>query len=96
MDGSVIIRTAVEASIGDQYTLKFQVEDSGIGIPEEKLEGLFESFTQAEQNTTRRFGGTGLGLAISKRLVELLGGTIGVTSTVGQGVPFGLRYPLNG
>ena len=94
MDGSVIIRTDVHASVGDQYTLKFQVEDSGIGIPAEKLEGLFQSFTQAEQNTTRRFGGTGLGLAISKRLVELLGGTIGVTSTVGEGSTFWFTVPI--
>lgn len=94
MDGTVVIRTAVQTSVGDQYTLKFQVEDSGIGIPAEKLDGLFQSFTQAEQDTTRRFGGTGLGLAISKRLVELLGGTIGVTSTVGEGSTFWFTVPI--
>ena len=66
----------------------FAVEDTGIGIPADRVEAIFESFTQASSNTTRKFGGTGLGLAITKRLVELQGGKIKVDSTLGKGSTF--------
>ena len=66
----------------------FQVSDNGIGIAPEKLPHLFQPFSQAESSTTRRFGGTGLGLSICARLVEMMGGTITVTSQLGQGATF--------
>ena len=68
--------------------LEFAIEDTGIGIPEDKLESIFESFTQASSATTRKYGGTGLGLTITKQLIELQGGTISVASKPGVGSTF--------
>lgn len=74
--------------------LLFEVTDTGIGIPQDKLAAIFESFTQAESYTTREYGGTGLGLSICKKLVELMGGHIGVESELGKGSTFYFTIPL--
>ncbi len=79
---------------GDRQLIYFCVADSGIGIPEEKLDLIFDAFTQADGSTTRKFGGTGLGLAISKQLVQMMGGTIWVDSEVGKGSRFQFIIPF--
>jgi signal transduction histidine kinase/CheY-like chemotaxis protein len=86
-EGYVLIRVGWQAE-GEHIRLAIEVEDTGIGIPPDKLAHIFEKFGQAEESTTRRFGGTGLGLTISSKLVELMQGTIGVTSTPGKGSVF--------
>ncbi len=79
-EGEVVLKVEIEQQKGTSLNLHFSVEDSGIGIPKNKLEKIFESFTQADGSTTRKFGGTGLGTSISKMLVELMGGKIWVES----------------
>jgi signal transduction histidine kinase len=86
--------TLVIATDTDPGWLKFAVEDTGIGISPEQMKQLFQPFTQADASTTRRYGGTGLGLAISRRLVLLLGGSLHVSSTPGEGSVFYFSLPL--
>lgn len=81
-----------EAALSE--TLVFKVKDTGIGIPKDKLESVFDSFSQADSSTTRKFGGTGLGLSITKKLVEIMGGTISVESELGKGTDFIFSIPL--
>ena len=89
--GQITVRINVSHRQADQVELTFDVEDTGIGMTDQQMAGLFEAFTQAEASTTRRFGGTGLGLAICRRLVELMGGTITVSSRPGEGSCFSAR-----
>jgi PAS domain S-box-containing protein len=81
------------ASAFPRYELSFSVIDTGIGIPPDRMDRLFQSFSQLDASTSRRYGGTGLGLAISKRLCELMGGTMWVESEVGKGTTFHFTIP---
>ncbi len=93
-EGEVVITARVVGDAHGEQRLRFQVSDTGIGIANGAEARLFDSFTQADASTTRRFGGTGLGLAISRRLTEAMGGEIGVVSEDGAGSTFWFEVPL--
>ncbi len=92
--GFIHIKVGLAKAEAGKVSLTFTVEDSGIGIPAEKLPLIFDSFTQASASTTRKFGGTGLGLTITKNLVELQGGKISVESNLGFGTTFTVNIPF--
>ncbi|MFC4874701.1 response regulator [Negadavirga shengliensis] len=91
--GEVFVKVTVENGEKDALELYFEVRDTGIGIPEDKISRLFKSFSQVDVSTTRKYGGTGLGLAICDRLVTLMGGSMGVSSVYGSGTTFYFFLP---
>jgi signal transduction histidine kinase/CheY-like chemotaxis protein len=86
--GEVVLRVAAEASTAQEVALRFSVKDTGVGIPPDRLQSVFEPFTQADGSMTRTYGGTGLGLTISSQLVHLMGGRLWVESEFGAGSTF--------
>jgi signal transduction histidine kinase/CheY-like chemotaxis protein len=93
--GFVRVELQLSAQLGDVHEIELKVQDSGVGIPPDRLQAIFTPFTQADNTITRRFAGTGLGLSITERLVRLMGGTIRVESTVGVGSTFRVLLPLS-
>ncbi|MDB2647029.1 response regulator [Pseudomonadales bacterium] len=92
-ENGVVSLTAQNVLVSGEEWLSFEVSDTGIGMSPEQLDKVFKEFTQAEGNTTAKFGGTGLGLSITKQLVEMMGGSVSVESKVGKGSTFQLRVP---
>ncbi len=92
--GEIFVRVELAGQEGNEIGLRLSVRDTGIGIPPERVGSLFESFTQVDGSTTRKYGGTGLGLTISKQLTQLMGGEIGVESKLGRGSTFWIEVPF--
>jgi len=92
--GEILIHVALDRIENEKYFIKFTINDSGIGIPKEKINLIFQSFTQGDMSTTRKYGGTGLGLSISKELVNLMNGHIGFSSKKGKGSDFWFVIPM--
>jgi PAS domain S-box-containing protein len=93
-NGNVLISVQCDGHDAENAQMRISVRDSGVGIAQESIGRLFEKFSQVDSSTTRKFGGTGLGLAISKKLVNLMGGSIGVESRLGEGSTFWFKLPL--
>ena len=93
--GEVVLHVTLDNEDKDMVMIRFSVKDTGCGIPADKLDVLFDAFTQADSSTTRKFGGTGLGLTISRQLCEMMGGRVGVESEVGKGAVFWFTACLN-
>ena len=94
-EGHIGIRVANRAAANERASLTIEVTDTGIGIPADRIDRLFKSFSQVDSSTTRHYGGTGLGLSIVKRLAELMGGEVGVRSEVGKGSTFWVRIEVD-
>ncbi len=87
-EGTITLRSTVEREVGNTLRIRFEVQDTGIGIPADKQDMIFDAFTQADSSMTRRYGGTGLGLSIARQLCHMMDGDIGVESVVGVGSTF--------
>ena len=94
-EGYISVRVANRAASNERASLTIEVTDTGIGIPADRIDRLFKSFSQVDSSTTRHYGGTGLGLSIVKRLAELMGGEVGVRSEVGTGSTFWVRVEVD-
>src|SRR6202161_3437437 len=94
-EGHISVRVANRAASNERASLTIEVTDTGIGIPADRIDRLFKSFSQVDSSTTRHYGGTGLGLSIVKRLAELMGGEVGVRSEVGKGSTFWVRVEVD-
>ncbi|MDX2342511.1 MAG: PAS domain S-box protein [Acidimicrobiia bacterium] len=92
--GGVTVRVLSTGEESGKYAVRFAVIDTGIGVPEERLDAIFEAFSQADSSTSRKYGGTGLGLAITAELVEMMGGKLTATSVLGEGSTFSFEIPL--
>jgi signal transduction histidine kinase/DNA-binding response OmpR family regulator len=93
--GGIVLQVSLESKSVSNAQLKFSVTDTGIGIPKDRISGLFQSFSQMDSSMTRQYGGTGLGLAISKQLTEMMGGQIGVSSQENKGSTFWSQISFN-
>ncbi|MDF1881695.1 response regulator [Sulfurimonas sp. MAG313] len=93
-NGEVLITAVLKETSDTQGQLYISIKDTGIGIPKDKIHNLFESFTQVDASTTRKYGGTGLGLSISKKLAYIMGGSVGVTSVEGEGSTFSFNISV--
>jgi signal transduction histidine kinase/DNA-binding response OmpR family regulator len=92
--GEIVLRLVVEEAEAQRARVRFEVQDTGIGIPQDRIDRLFQSFSQVDASRSRKYGGTGLGLAISKQIVEAMGGTMFVKTAEGAGSTFGFRMQL--
>jgi len=93
-NGEVLLRAKLLEESQDHFSVEFSIKDSGVGIAQEKLDKLFDAFSQTDASNTRKYGGTGLGLSISKSLIQIMGGMLHVESTLGEGSRFSFRIDL--
>jgi PAS domain S-box-containing protein len=94
-EGYILVTASTHTDAGGAHVLRLEVTDTGIGIPADRIDRLFKTFSQIDSSTTRHYGGSGLGLSIVKRLAELMGGAAGVQSTEGQGSTFWITMPVH-